>query len=70
MSLPVEGTMTHNMYTCGLPDIYTLSPWALSVHIRQTTHAHVTTTTRNRLDSFDPPMRSVTYMYADCLIRK
>ena len=37
-----------NMGTHGLPDIYTLSPWAcgccaLGVYIRQTTHAHVTT---------------------------
>ena len=27
-------------YTCGSPDIYTLSPRALGVYIRQTTHAH------------------------------
>ena len=37
-----------NMCTCGLPDMYTLipracGPLALSVHIRQTTLAHVTT---------------------------
>ena len=37
-----------NMGTCGLSDIYTLSPQAcssraLGVYIRQTTHAHVTT---------------------------
>ena len=37
-----------NMGTCGLPDIYTLSPRAcgpraLGVYIRQTTRAHVTT---------------------------
>ena len=31
------------MNTHGLPDIYTLSPQALCVYIRQTTHAHVTT---------------------------
>ena len=36
-----------NMGTCGLPDIYTLSPQAcgpcaFGVYIRQTTHAHVT----------------------------
>ena len=39
-----------NMCTRGLPDIYTLSPRAcgpraLGVHIRQTTHAYVTTIT-------------------------
>ena len=28
------------MCTCGLLDIYTLSPQALGVYIRQTTHAH------------------------------
>ena len=27
----------------GLPDMYTLGPWASGVHIRQATHAHVTT---------------------------
>ena len=32
-----------NMDTSGLPDIYTLSPRALGVYIRQTTRAHVTT---------------------------
>ena len=37
-----------NMGTCGLPDIYTLSPQAcgpraLGVYIRQTTHGHVKT---------------------------
>ena len=32
-----------NMGTRGLPDIYTLSPRALGVYIRQTTRAHVTT---------------------------
>ena len=32
-----------NMGTRGLPDIYTLSPRALGVYIRQTTCAHVTT---------------------------
>ena len=34
-----------NMYTRGLPDIYILSPRALGVHIRQTTHTHVKTIT-------------------------
>ena len=28
------------MFTCSLPDIYTLSPQALGVYIRQTAHAH------------------------------
>ena len=32
-----------NMSTRGLHDIYTLSPRALGVYIRQTTRAHVTT---------------------------
>ena len=32
-----------NMGTHGLPDIYTLSPHALNVYIRQTICAHVTT---------------------------
>ena len=37
-----------HMGTCGLPDIYTLSPWACNpkssdVYIRQTTLVHVTT---------------------------
>ena len=40
--------MAHTSYTiwiCGLPNMYTLSPWAcgpwtLGVHIKQTTHAH------------------------------
>ena len=32
-----------NMGTRGLSDIYTLSPRALGVYIRQTTRAHVTT---------------------------
>ena len=32
-----------NTGTRGLPDMYTLSPWALGVHIRQTTPACVTT---------------------------
>ena len=34
-----------NMDTRGLPDMYTLSPWASGVHIRQATRAHVTTIT-------------------------
>ena len=41
-----------NMGTCGLPDMYTLSPQACGpqgVHIRQTTHAHVTNTKYNTL---------------------
>ena len=35
--------MVHNNYTmcvCGLSDMYTLSPQASDVRIRQTTHAH------------------------------
>ena len=41
-----------NMCIRGLPDMYTLSPRACGprasgVHIRQTTHAHVTTITCN-----------------------
>ena len=40
--------VVHNMGTCGLPDIHTLSPRAcgpraLGVYIKQTTRAHVTT---------------------------
>ena len=41
--------MAHNSYsmsTHGLPDMYTLSPWALGVHIRQTTRVHGITITR------------------------
>ena len=36
-----------NMRICDLPDVNFLacSPWALSIHIRQITHAHVTTIT-------------------------
>ena len=40
--------MVHNSYTmstCGLPDMYTLSPWASGVHIRQTTRVHGITIT-------------------------
>ena len=40
--------MAHNSYTMcirGLPDMYTLSPRASDVHIRQTTHAHGITIT-------------------------
>ena len=45
--------MAHNSYTMftrGLPDIYTLSPWACGprasgVHIRQTTRVHGITIT-------------------------
>ena len=40
--------MAHNSYTMcirGLPDMYTLSPRASGVHIRQTTHAHGITIT-------------------------
>ena len=40
--------MVHNSYkmsTRGLPDMYTLSPWALDVHIRQTTLVHGITIT-------------------------
>ena len=38
------------MGTRALPDMYALSPWAcgprgLGIHIRQSTRAHVTTTT-------------------------
>ena len=36
--------MAYN-YTCGLPDMYTRSPQALGVHLRQNTCDHVTTTT-------------------------
>ena len=32
-----------NITTRDLPDMYVLSPQALSIHIRQITHAHVTT---------------------------
>ena len=46
------GSPTHDctlvgyaMGTSGLPDIYTLSPQALGVYIRQTTHAHGITIT-------------------------
>ena len=42
--------ISYAMGTCGLPDIYTLSPWAcspwaLGVYIRQTTRAHGITIT-------------------------
>ena len=40
--------MAHNSYAMcirGLPDMYTLSPRASGVHIRQTTHAHGITIT-------------------------
>ena len=40
--------MAHNSYTmstCGLPDMYNLSPQALGVHIRQTTCVHGITLT-------------------------
>ena len=43
-----RGYMAHNSYTMcirGLPDMYTLSPRASGVHIRQTTHAHGITIT-------------------------
>ena len=36
------------MGTRGLPDIYTLSPRALGVYFRQTTHAHGITITWGR----------------------
>ena len=36
---------SHTMPTCGLTDMYTLSPWALGVHIRQTTRVHGVTIT-------------------------
>ena len=47
---------SYNMCTHGLPDMYTLSPWAcgpwaLGVHIKQTTHAHVTTITCSYVDN-------------------
>ena len=32
--------MAHTMSTRGLPDMYTLSPRASGVHIRQTTRVH------------------------------
>ena len=38
-----RGRKAHNSYTIGthgLPDMYTLGPWASGVHIRQTTRAH------------------------------
>ena len=49
--------MAHNSYTMcirGLPDMYTLSPWACGprasgVHIRQTTHAHGITITHTHI---------------------
>ena len=34
-----------NMCTRDLPDMYTLSPWASGIHIRQILRAHVTTYT-------------------------
>ena len=33
------------MGTHDLPDMYALGPWALGIHIRQITRAHVTTIT-------------------------
>ena len=45
--------MAHDSYiTCGMPDMYTLSPWAcssqaLGVHVRQTTCVHGRTITYN-----------------------
>ena len=39
----MHGSVTHSSYTIGthgLPDIYTLSPWALGVYIRQITCAY------------------------------
>ena len=41
--LPVGVAMAHISYTMStsaLPDMYTLSPRASGVHIRQTTHVH------------------------------
>ena len=35
------------MWIRDLPDMYALSPWALAIHIRQITHAHVITITYN-----------------------
>ena len=37
--------ISYTMCTCGLPDIYTLSPRASGVHIRQITRAHGITIT-------------------------
>ena len=37
--------ISYNMGKSGLPDIYTRSPWASGVYIRQTTHAHGITET-------------------------
>ena len=31
------------MGACGLPDMYTINPWASRVHIMQITHTHVAT---------------------------
>ena len=49
------------MGTPGLPDMFTLSlwacgPWALGVHIRQTSHAHVTNT---KCNTFAPKIKGI-----------
>ena len=50
--------ITCNMCTHDLPDMYALSPWALCIHIRQITSAHVTTITCKC---------AYVHMYAICL---
>ena len=53
------------MGTRALPDMYALSPWAcgpraLDIHIRQSTHAHVTTITCTLHININAIMRSLT----------
>ena len=52
-----------NVCTRGLPDMYTLSPRALGVHIRQTTRVHVTTIT------YTPRSMRITIIYLICLFK-